>query len=740
MERLGHVCGLLGGLVLGLASGAQESQMTPHPSSSAFDAYPIVEQPLPGYDPIRLEGSMVHFRNCVLEVGANGLLDRVTHEDIDLLAQGMTITGDVGGKPLSFAGAKREVVSQTPTEIVLRTTGTHEGVAFSVTTTVEYDGLSRFVFEFDSPTPVTFADLSVHIPIDAKQVDYFYDFKSYPMPTANGVVWNSQKSRIAGVSIGRFMNMFAPYIWLGNYHRGLSWFAETDAGWHDKPGKPIWTITKRKGVAEVKVDVIMGQVEQQRFVLDFGVMVAPIRRFPREAHDWVFAGMYRDYWDTKEPLPKDAYDHLPETTDRGDVLMFSSDFNNFLEERHAQYVTHPEELSRYVRKYHDAGFSKVIYYTCMNLVSSLHPDYETLAPDIKKETELLREWPGKRVPGAKQYKFLSTCPNSPRNLAMILDLTTCLVTKHDVDGIYLDNFQYTYNCRRPGCSLEKRGKSQSKFHLHQYRAFMKKLASIFILNGKEPLIWVHHTGIMNFPVMSFATMGLSGEVMTNKNKSKYNHIELFDEAAGVVEFNSRSWGVPILWYPDLKYGFYTRDRTDAPLTRLEYSEKYGATYLAMCMLYGSLPVSMNADQKATIFPKVTVARHAFGMSAGDVEFHPYWEPYKPFRIVQAASVPGSPEPRNEVKASVCTREGKMLVTLVNVDPTPADIQVVLTDELLTKTYEGFRLRDCVRESDLELIQTTTKEGKVLPGRRARLTLPGHGFALLLGEAGKQTGK
>ena len=735
--RSGHLLMLVGGLIACSAT-AGEADMTPHPPSATFDAYPIVEQPLPGYDPIRLEGSSVHFRNCVLGMGDDGLLGQVTHEQTALLARGMTLTGEIAGKPLSFAGAKREVVSQTPTEIALRTTFMHADVACSVTTMVEYDGLVRFVLEFDSPIPVPFSDLAVHIPVDAKQVDYFYDFNSYPMPKTNGVIWNSQKSRIAGVSIGRFMNMFAPYVWLGNYHRGLSWFAESDVGWHDKPGKPIWTITKRKGVAELKVDVIMGQVEQQRFVLDFGVMVAPIRRFPRKPHDWAFAGMYRDHWGTEEPLPKDAYAHLPEAADRGDVLMFSSDFNNFLEERHAQYVTHPEELSRYVRKYHDAGFSKVIYYTCMNLVTSLHPDYEMLAPDIKKETELLREWPAKRVSGTKQYKFLSTCPNSPQNLAMILDLTKCLVEEHDVDGIYLDNFQYTFNCRRPGCSLPKREKLQSVFRLHQYRAFMKKLASIFVLNGKKPLIWVHHTGIMNFPAMSFATMGLSGEIMTNKNKSRYNHIELFDEATSIVEFNSKAWGVPIFWYPDLKYGFYTKHRPDAPLTRLEYSEKYGATYLAMCMLYGSLPVSMNADKNAVIYRQVMAARYAFGMSAEDMVFHPYWERYRPFRIVQAPPVPGGDGSRKQVKASVCTREGKLLATLVNFDPAPADIQIVLTDELLARAYAGFRLRDYVAGNDVELTQTTTKAGRVLPGRRVRLTLPGHGFALLLGEADKQT--
>ena len=139
----------------------------------------------------------------------------------------------------------------------------------------------------------------------------------------------------------------------------------------------------------------------------------------------------------------------------------------------------------------------------------------------------------------------------------------------------------------PSTSHEKREKKQSVFQLYQYRDFMKKLASIFVRNGKEPLIWIHHTGIMMFPVMSHATMGLSGEIMTTKNKSQFNHVELFDEAAGVVEFNSKWWGVPILWYPDLKYGIYTKNRSDAPLTWIHGSVGRSEEGQSWCMSFGS---------------------------------------------------------------------------------------------------------------------------------------------------------
>jgi len=701
---------------------AAPAEVNPHPPSKAFAAFPTVDEPLPGYEPIRLQDRTIHFRNCTVALGKDGLIEAITHEGVQLLSRGMTISGHVDGRELSLAMDDLAVRKNTGTTISTRTTGRQGRVSCTVDTTVEYDGLARFVIKWASPPPVEYKDLCIHIPIDSKQADYFYDFKSFKMPAKHGVLWNSQKSRIMGVSIGRFMNMFAPYVWIGNYHRGISWFAESDAGWQDQRGKPVWTITRRKGEIELTVHVIMGETEKDRFTLDFGIMVAPIRRPPKNAQNWVFAGMGREYWDDgQDALPEDAYSHIPDYVDRANVLMFSCDFNNALEERHAQYVRHPRELSRYVRKYHDAGFSKVIYYTCMNLMTDLHPEYDRIAPGAKKEPELLREWPGKRVPDAKQHKYLSMCPNSRQNLAMVLELTKTLVSEHDVDGIYLDNFMYTYNCQRPGCTFDKRGRKQPGFRIYQYRDFMKKLASIFVRHGKEPLIWVHHTGIMMFPVMSFATMGLSGEIMSTKNKSQFNHVELFDEAAGVVELNSKSWGVPILWYPDLKYGIYTKNRPDAPLTRLEYCEKYGSTYLGMCMLYGSIPVSMNADPNTMVFRKVMAARYAFGMSAEDVAFHPYWEPHKGVRLAQGG--------KEGVRASVFTRGGKILIVLVNFGSSATDIQVVLSDEMLVKTYRGSRLRDCVAEGDVEL-----------PGGRCRLSLGGHGFTILLGEADRPVGE
>ena len=723
------------GLISACSGFAADTAMTPHPPSTAFDAYPIIDTPLPGYEAIGFRQGAVHFRNCELAIGANGLPTSIRHDGVDLLAGAMRLSGRVDGADIGAVAAAVEVTRNADTEVSFAARGAVGGASLSIRTVVEYDGLARFILDFESAQPVAFEDLSIHIPIDAEQADYFYDFKSYAMPDSDGVVWNSQKSRAAGVSIGRFMNMFAPYIWIGNYQRGISWFAESDINWQDRADRPVWTIVKRDGVVELKVDVIMGTAHRQRFVLDFGIMVTPVRRFARESHDWVFTGMSRDYWDMDEDtLPEGAYGHIPEWVDRANVLMFSSDFNNALEERHAQHIAHPRELSRYVRAFHSAGFSKVIYYTCMNLVTSQYPRYDELAPGMRREPILLREWPGKRVPGAEQREFLSTCLNSPQNLAMVLDVTRALVAEHDVDGIYLDNFMYTYNCRRPGCAVEKRGLPQPRFLLYQYRDFMKKLASIFVANGKDPLIWVHHTGIMNFPSMSLATMGLSGEIMSNKNKSRYNHIELFDEATAVVEFNATSWGVPILWYPDIKYGFYTRDRPDAPLTSLEYSQKYGATYLAMCMLYGSIPVSMNADPGATIFTNVTAARYAFGLSADDAVFVPYWEPASGVRIVQAASA-GGEEGRKEVKASWYVRDGKILVVLVNFDSRPAKVELVLDNDHACRAYQGYQLRNYVDGAVISLQQAPTRADEALPGHQTDVTLPGHGFALLLGEAG-----
>ena len=235
-----------------------------------------------------------------------------------------------------------------------------------------------------------------------------------------------------------------------------------------------------------------------------------------------------------------------------------------------------------------------------------------------------------------------------------------------------------------------------------------------------------------FPVMSHATMGLSGEIMSTKNRSRFNHVELFDEAAGVVELNSKSWGVPILWYPDLKYGIYTKNRPDAPLTPLEYCEKYGATYLGMCMLYGSIPVAMNVRPDTTVFRKAIAARYAFGMSADDAAFHPYWEPNKGVRLVQGKN--------QDVRASVFTRADKILIVLVNFASSAADIQVVLSDEMLARAYGGYRLRDCIAERAVELSTATTRQGVELPGRRCRLSLNGHGFTILLGEAGRSPGR
>jgi len=79
----------------GLRAAGPESK--PHPPSEKLAAYPIVDEPLPGYEPIRLVNRSVHFRNCAIALGKDGLAEASAHEDVQLLSRGMAITGGAAG-------------------------------------------------------------------------------------------------------------------------------------------------------------------------------------------------------------------------------------------------------------------------------------------------------------------------------------------------------------------------------------------------------------------------------------------------------------------------------------------------------------------------------------------------------------------------------------------------------------------------------------------------------------------
>ncbi len=165
----------------------------------------------------------------------------------------------------------------------------------------------------------------VHIPLDSGQVDYIYDWKSYPVPRGSGVVWDSGKTRTAGEGLGLFKNQLVPYFWMGNSQRGLSWFIESDEGWQDG-GKPVWTLTRDGKTLELTVRVIMGQTKKQDFRLDFSLMVNPIKQIDRaKSQAWQYCGMAREVWESGAN-PDTIYNgQIPGYVDRKDVLMFFTD-------------------------------------------------------------------------------------------------------------------------------------------------------------------------------------------------------------------------------------------------------------------------------------------------------------------------------------------------------------------------------------------------------------------------------
>jgi hypothetical protein len=374
-----------------------EETPAPHPSSAAYAAYPLPSGLLPGFQPMNLDGRAVRFHNCNVDIETNGLIRSIEHDGVQLLAESMKISGKINGKTIVLNPDMAEIVENTPANIAFRATGTHAGAAYTVDTMAEQDGLIRFVLNFSSSSPATYEDIFIHLSLASAQVDYLYDWKSYPVPKGSGIIWDSGKTRAAGGGLGLFKNQFVPYLWMGNSHRGLSWFTESDEGWQDG-GRPVWILTRNANVLELTVRVISGRAEKQNFNLDFGIMINPVKQIDRvKSRNWQYCGMARDVWEKGADADTIYKGQLPDYVNRSDVLMFSSDFNNVYEERHAQFVLHPAELSANVAAHHKAGFSNVVYYTCMDNLISLHPDYERIKSNAMKIPAHIRQWPGHRV-------------------------------------------------------------------------------------------------------------------------------------------------------------------------------------------------------------------------------------------------------------------------------------------------------------------------------------------------------
>ena len=604
---------------------ASELQAEPggHPPSPAFDSFPIVDELLPGFEPIavdRGETIGVSLWNRTYRINPQGLVEQIDNGERSLLAGPVAITGRIAGDPLALVPSAQDITAESPKKVDIASVLAHGDVGVEVRTSIEYDGAVRTIVDFAAADPVVFQDIAIQIPLVRASCQYLHhvgDFQrgncgALALPAGDGMVWESAQARQfvtdeRDLQFTRLVNTFLPFVWVGDYGGGLCYFAESDEGWRDLDGRSVIELKGAGDRLDLIVHVVMGKATRPRLRIDFGLQATPVKPLPRGWRGWNFSHV--GFAGREGLIPDNA----------GKVVVFAGEGVSMdTQYRNSRHVFHPDRLAEAVAHAHASGYQYAPY-TCIDLLSEARPGLSREeVQGMAKEPPSSRQW----THGGGDHTYHNVCNWSPQNLAMVLEMVEELVSEHDVDGIYLDNVFLVGGCLRPGCSYVKEdGRRQPVFKLHMYREFMQKLASIFIRHGKEPLVWTHTSRTAVMPVFSFGTCMMDGEILV-VGRFRKDHVDLVTEADGVVKFSSYPLGMPMLWYSDLKYDLYQKLHPSPDMTQEEFVDRFGAAQIAVCLLHDGLFAGIRNKAYIT---RIEQAKYAFGLAEDDVQFHPYWE-------------------------------------------------------------------------------------------------------------------
>lgn len=700
-------------LLLGCRSFAgAETAVSGHPASPEFENFPVVhEQPL--FEKLIAEGSRVSMWNRAYTLKADGLLSGIENAGTAFLSGPMRLTGRVNGADLATVNATSEVIETGPYAHVIRSRALLGEATLTTLTRIENDGMIRFTIDLSSEKDATFQDIAIRLPLSGPLFDFVHYIAetraksaSIELPAGTGRIWGSREARVryekevreyksdvgGALKNANVKNSFLPFVWVGSGSAGLAWFAESDAGWQDQEGRSIVELTREGGVLEMTIHAVMGRLTKKTLTLDFGLQATPVKPLPPRWRTWQHYNARGLHEGRQIERNQRTYDENI-VSDFGDILMFDLDCIGLdTPNRFSRKITNPDTTRAFIRRCREKNY-KVFSYVTPFLI-----DQDDAATDGRQDWRrvpyLSRDWNHDGTEKRQDY----VCHNAPGNLLHILQSVEDLVTRYDLDGVYIDVPFFNGGCMAPGCThLRADGSPQPIFRIFQMREFYKKLASIFVRHGKYPYLLVHNSTGTLIPAYSWCWAGKPGEFMADIGYSMNHNEYLRDHRAkAIVELNPHPWGLVTFCMDDLKFTRYEviRAKEDRPFTSKEdFEDHLKARYLGIPLLHDSLLMNWCSTPKFS-YP-LHRARRDFGIGGDDVTFHPYWD--------KTSMNSGHPA----VALSYYLRPGGVMLSLVNFSDEDVEFDLTLRPEIRS-LLNGAALTDPVSGETIEVKDGTAK--------------------------------
>ena len=581
---------------------------------------------LPGFTPVRAEGSVLRCVGREYEIGANGFPSRIVADGEQILAAPVALHAEKGGKTWVVAGGKSKSrqISDTRAEYVAKADG------YTLKGSLEQDGLLRFTIRFLS---VPDADrVWLEIPVKKEFATLFHacgeGIRANPagfVPAGEGVVFKSRDIPQTHVS------NFIPYCWVGTDTRGICYAADNDMGWtHSEKRDAVEIVRKPDGTVSMVLNVLNAPFDAGARNVELALMASPVKPMPKGWRGWSDGFGYKGTlnatvlasspywgnftgWAARYPAWQDFgyVRKLREAVDSGKVD------DSYLKGWIDRVCSDASSETAWVNR-KDAK-AKRAYVTAhagcgMRMAASLHGKPNPIlyfytcdadgAQNLAEYVMFRDEWAACKV----------AIPSYADYAIWYLDK----MVEAGMRGIYDDNtfICCNFNWATGEAKVDENGVVHPSFGIWNSREYRRRQANVLVSRGLFPWITVHHTNGNILPVLGFAanSMGMEWKYGPSDFQTRFSP----DYIRAVCQ------GLQGGFFPTVLDGITGLGGAANKAERIRVTR----TMMASLLVHEVRPtIPRGSDGKTVIYIMNTLMD--FGIGAEDCKYTAYWDAANP---------------------------------------------------------------------------------------------------------------
>lgn len=611
----------------------------------------ISDELLAPWTPVEVKDTTISVWGRSYSFGPLPLPAEVTTAGAEILAGPVTLHCTADGQPITWSAGGRSIVEHFPTRAILRFSAQGGPLRCEGEVTTEFDGMIRCGLRLvPVADKITIENLILEIPFKSKHAVFMHSWPGR---------WGSAANSHAVPPV-EWQSAFKPFVWIGDYERGLAWFCESDENFFPASLNRVIRVRRDGEITHQRVELIgKAQTVSQPLRYVFGFQATPVKPLQPDAWDYriVHVGRYgleKQMFSPPGQAPKLLLDYLAEAGVK--TICFHEHWSNI---QNYPEAARPEELHSLVEACHKRNIQLLLYFGYE--MSNIAPEWEKYAEECLVAP---RAGGYKRQPEQTAY---IVCYRSHWQDFLAAGIER-IIREFDIDGVYLDGTSEPWGCTNTqhGCGYTRPdGSIGPTYPFYDTRQMMKRIYTIVKHHNPAGQVNVHQSTCMVIPTLAFATSYWDGEQLQSVARPD-SPTKLLPLEAFCAEFMGRNWGVPgeLLWYANGPF---------------KWEEA-----VSMALLH-DIPVRPNVD-RLELFRRLWRLFDEFDRHAS--QWIPYW---------QSSGVVACSHP--EIKVSLYNRPGNGCI-LVAVNVGTEEIQADLTLGLSALGQSDLTIWDVLTDKEI----------------------------------------